>query len=102
MLLSNFFCNLFFNNIKAFNKTSDDLELSLRLSDLDGEIKIGENRLKIPAADVFETTFFVVLSRSDIKSVSTPLVIELINGNQEIVTSVKTSFLGPNPYLSEQ
>ena len=54
----------------------------------------------VPGGKLAEAVFFVKVKKDLLKSISTPLEIEVI-ANGEIFEVIETSLLGPNPYLKK-
>lgn len=97
MLYHKFDNNLIGNlyNIQVVNKTFKEFPVELKLKSPSGEIKYIGNGLKVlEKQSLSEAEFFVLISGEKIKSVKTPLVIQIIsNGN--VIEEVKTNFMGP-------
>ncbi len=82
-------------NYKILNKTFKDKEVSLKIENLKGSIKlVGEEKLIIPKDGYATGTLFVYLDNNEIINRKTPLVIGVYEGGVKINT-IKTSFLGP-------
>lgn len=68
--------------------------MSFKLKNSKGEIKvIGEN-VSLKAAGIYEGSLMVILPGETIKSVNTPITIDVYSGDK-IITESETSFLGP-------
>jgi cytochrome c oxidase accessory protein FixG len=82
-------------NIQVVNKTFKQFPVQLRLKSPAGEIKyIGNGLTLLEKQSLSEAEFFVILSGDKIKSVKTPLIIEIIS-NGKVIEEVKTNFMGP-------
>ena len=82
-------------NIKAVNKTTKDVPLSIRLEEENGSINvIGKPYVPILKEAQGSGEFFIILPRNSIKQRSTHLHVGLYEGNKKIAV-VKTNFLGP-------
>lgn len=81
-------------NIKLANKTRKDLPITLKIENLEGEITIIGNDIKVPAESYFQTSFFVNVNRDRIERRKTPLVIGVYQDGKKIKTA-STTFLGP-------
>lgn len=80
-------------DVKIINKTFDKFTGELRLENIDGEIKVLGDGLKVGEQEIIEAKFFVFLEREQIKQISTPLQIGVyLDGKKSDVIS--TSFLG--------
>ncbi len=88
-------------NIKIINKTFEPKPIELHLRNPHGEINMVGGKMVVPEGKLAEAVFFVKLNKDLVKSVSTPLEIEIIT-NGEIFEIIETSFLGPNPYLKKK
>ena len=81
-------------NIKISNKTFNDLPVSFKLNNIPGEIKvIGEN-VSLKAAGIYEGSLMVIIPEESIKTVNTPITIDVYSGDN-LITKEETSFLGP-------
>ncbi|MEZ4822892.1 MAG: FixG Ig-like domain-containing protein [Ignavibacteria bacterium] len=81
-------------NIKISNKTFNDLPVSFKLNNIPGEIKvIGEN-VNLKAAGIHEGSLMVIIPEESIKTVNTPITIDVYSGDN-LITKEETSFLGP-------
>ncbi|MCB0726959.1 MAG: cytochrome c oxidase accessory protein CcoG [Ignavibacteriae bacterium] len=81
-------------NIKISNKTFNDLPVSFKLNNIPGEIKvIGEN-VNLKAAGIYEGSLMVIIPEESIKTVNTPITIDVYSGDN-LITKEETSFLGP-------
>jgi cytochrome c oxidase accessory protein FixG len=80
--------------IKLVNKTRDSLPVTLKIENLEGEIKVVGKDLAIRKEGVSEGQFFVVLKRSSLRQRKTQLKIGVYSNNRRIKT-IKTNFLGP-------
>lgn len=81
-------------NVKLTNKTHKELNVTLKLEDLDGTIKLIGNDIHVKSESLQETTFFLTLNRKDITEMNMPIHIEVYSGDEKI-KSVKTTFFGP-------
>lgn len=80
--------------IKLINKTVKDVPVTLRLEDIDGEIKMVTPQLKVTSESMAEGTFFVILSPEQILKRSMDIHVGVYSGDKKIET-VKTKFFGP-------
>lgn len=80
--------------MKLTNKTFEDVPVTLKLENIEGEIKVIGNEIKVASNEVSETKFLVLLDRSKMAAMNTPLEIGLYKGNDKFST-YKTTFLGP-------
>jgi len=87
-------------NIKIINKTFEPKPVKLHLKSPQGELSMVGGDLVVPSGELAEAVFFVKLKKDLLKSVSTPLEIE-VTVNGEVFEVIETSLLGPNPYLKK-
>ncbi len=82
--------------MKLTNKTFNDVPVTLKLENLNGELKVIGNDIKVGSNDVSETKFLVLLNKDELKTMYIPLEIGLyINGEKFEIK--KINFLGPAP-----
>lgn len=82
-------------NLKAVNKTTDSVPLTIKIENMPGHIEIvGANSIAIAKEGQGTGSFFVVLPDKAIKEKKSELKLGLYNGNKKI-QEVETSFLGP-------
>jgi hypothetical protein len=85
--------NLF--EAKIINKSVEDMPVTLKLEDMDGEIKlIGTNQIMLKKESLNEYTFFLQIPQKEITHRSTKIKIGVYKGDDKIQT-IKTKFLGP-------
>ncbi len=80
-------------DLKIINKTFDEFEVKLSISNLAGEIKVLSDNLIVEPQGSTVTKFLVYLDKSLIKTLNTPLEIVAVS-NGAVVDVVNTSFLG--------
>ncbi len=80
-------------DLKIVNKTFDQLPASLELQNLNGEIKLIGNDLIVNPQGVTESKFLVILPKSELKAMKTPLQIS-VKSNDKVLDVIQTSFLG--------
>lgn len=83
-------------NIQVVNKTFDTKELSFRLKNVEGEIKMvgGKNQFSLGSQDMLQEVMIIEIPKSQIKSLKTKLIIEVVSEGK-VLERVKTTFLGP-------
>ncbi len=84
-------------NAQLVNKTQEELELSLKLDDKNGVIRVvGDSQtVKVGPASKEEVVFFIEFPQEYIHQRKTNLDIHVMNGDKEMET-IDTNFLGPN------
>jgi cytochrome c oxidase accessory protein FixG len=81
-------------NIKLANRTFNEIPITFKLKDLNGEINVIGGEVNLKSAGLYEGSFLIVLPRESIKSVNSTIRIDVYSGN-EFITETETSFLGP-------
>jgi cytochrome c oxidase accessory protein FixG len=89
---NNMISNLYDFNI--INKTFHDAAINIKLENLKGEIKVIGSNLLIKSQENVEAKFLLLLPRSELKSMNTPIIIGIYSKGK-LLENVKTSFLGP-------
>jgi polyferredoxin len=85
--------NLF--EAKIINKTNQDIAVTLRTTDIDGEVKlIGAKEIILKKESMNKVNFFLEIPKSELKKRSNAIKIAVYKGDEKIQT-IKTSFLGP-------
>jgi cytochrome c oxidase accessory protein FixG len=85
-------------NLKLANKTHKDIDFSLKLENMPGEIElVGSGRLNVKKGDYSHLQFFVKLNKQEIKNWKTEVKIGVYEGNVKIKT-IKAKFIGPEVY----
>jgi polyferredoxin len=80
-------------DLKIMNKTFDKFPFQLKLSGIDGEIKIlGENQV-VPPQGVLEAKFLVILPEEIIHKLKTDISVEVLSKGK-IIDKVRTAFIG--------
>lgn len=88
-------------NIKAINKTSNDVVMTLKLENVPGHIEIvGDKFIKIPKEGRASASFFVVMPDKNLTGLKTDIQLGLYEGDKK-VQDVSTSFLGPMNSVDE-
>ena len=81
-------------NIKLANKTRRLIHLDLKLEGLAGEIKL-VNQVDVPRESYFQTSFFVVLNKEQLKARKTKIKIGVYENGLKMET-LSAVFLGPS------
>ncbi len=82
-------------NIRMVNKTTQDLNIEVRLVDAPGRIQMAGNPIiKMAKEAQAAGTFFVVLPKENIKQRKTIIKLAIFENGKEVATT-KTNFLGP-------
>ncbi len=83
-------------NIKIINKTNEGLPIRLELLSEVGELRmVGKDNLFVERQGVAQGAIFLVFDRNDLHQMSTKVIVGVYSGD-ELLETVKTSFLGPN------
>lgn len=83
-------------NIQVVNKTFDTKEISFRLKNKEGEIRMvgGNNQFALRSQDMLQEVMIIEMPKSQIKSLKTKIVIEVVSEGK-VLERVRTTFLGP-------
>lgn len=81
-------------NVQFINKTSEPIELMLKVADNKGIIRIQGGKINVPMQGRVDAVFFLDIPKKQIIDIKTLLKIEVYNGTI-LVETVKTNFLGP-------
>ncbi len=82
--------------MKITNKTFEDVPVTLKLENIEGEIKVIGNGINVSSNDVSETKFLVLLPKDKLTKMNVPLEIGLYKNGERFETN-KINFLGPAP-----
>ncbi len=91
-------------NLKLANKTHRDIDFSLELENLPGEIElVGSGVLKVKKGDYTHLQFFVKLKKADIKNWKTEVKIGIYQKDKQGAASkkiktIQAKFIGPEVY----
>ena len=88
----NMISNLY--DLDIINKTFHEAQIDIKLKNLNGQIKVIGSNLLMKPQDNLEAKFLLLLPRSELKSMNTPVIIDVYS-NGKLLQEVKTSFLGP-------
>ncbi len=81
-------------DISIVNKTFNQVPINLVLENKNGELKLVGKNILLKGSEKYEGKFLVLLPKSDIKYMDTPISIGVYSKNK-LLEEVKTSFLGP-------
>lgn len=85
-------------NLKLVNKTHKDIDFTLKLENLPGEITlVGSGGLTVKKEDYSHLQFFVKLNKANVNGWKTEVKIGMYEGNKKIKT-IKARFIGPEVY----
>jgi polyferredoxin len=85
-------------NLKLVNKTRKDIDFTLKLENLAGEIElVGSGEQKVKKEDYSHLQFFVKLKKEDVNNWKTEVKIGMYEGNKKIKT-ITAKFIGPEVY----
>ncbi|MGK9368184.1 cytochrome c oxidase accessory protein CcoG [Melioribacter sp. Ez-97] len=79
-------------DIKIVNKTSNEVTPRIEVENKNAEIKIIGDNLKVKPQSIAEAKFFIILPKSDVKTIKTPLTVNVYS-NDKIIKKITTSFL---------
>ncbi len=82
-------------NLKVVNKSSSEMDLTFKLINYKGEIKmVGQDNLVVKKGESNQQAFFVEIDKNDLVDKNTELTIGIYN-HGELIEQEKTSFNGP-------
>ncbi|SMD31965.1 cytochrome c oxidase accessory protein FixG [Reichenbachiella faecimaris] len=83
-------------NIQFINKTFEEMELELKVLNLEGAHidRVGTQKIIIPANDKYEGVFFIKMPTSNISQTKSSVDIGVFK-NGEMIEEIDTKFLGP-------
>jgi cytochrome c oxidase accessory protein FixG len=81
-------------NVKLANKTHEDIPLTLKLENIEGELEVVGKLIMVEKEGYKNATFIVKVDQKEIKQRKTPIRISVYQGNVKIRT-VSTTFMGP-------
>ena len=82
-------------DLNIVNKTFNETPVQLKLEDpADGELKLVGKDIVLKSQEIVETKFLVLLDKSSIAIMNTPIEIGVYD-KDKLIKKVKTSFLGP-------
>lgn len=84
-------------NYKVINKTGQDMQLSFKVIDDLGSIRmVGEEQPKLPAQQTAEGALFIEVPKDELEKMKTTLTVGIYN-NDELIKKINTNFIGPQP-----
>jgi cytochrome c oxidase accessory protein FixG len=82
-------------DLNIVNKTFHETPVQIKLENpADGELKLVGNDIVLKSQQIVETKFLVLLDKTKLKKMNTPIEIAIYDGNK-LIKKIKTSFLGP-------
>lgn len=81
--------------IQLVNKIRGDMPIDLRITSHMGEVVYMGEPISAVDGMLSEATFMVVLPKNELKSSNTPIQIGIFTDDR-LITTYKTSFIGPN------
>lgn len=80
--------------VSMVNKTNDPMDVDFRLIEPKGEIQMVGEGISLKEQGIGEGAFFIVVDPEELDKMNTKVKVGVYNG-EELVETVKTSFLGP-------
>lgn len=87
--------------IQLVNKTRADVPIRLELKSHSGSIQVMGDQLVVKGGDIREANFLVIMNKSELKTSNNRIVIDIYTG-EKLLSSYKTTFIGPNSLDREQ
>ena len=82
-------------DLNIVNKTYNETPVQIKLENpADGELKLVGKNIVLKSQEIVENKFLVLLDKSMLNKMNTPIEIGIYSGNK-LIKKVKTSFLGP-------
>ncbi|MCB0429073.1 MAG: cytochrome c oxidase accessory protein CcoG [Flavobacteriales bacterium] len=81
-------------NFKVLNKTGQDLPLAFRITSGPGEIKIIGNPVEVEPHGMKEGELLIMLDKEELHDFNVKVTVGVYH-NEELIETIKTSFLGP-------
>jgi hypothetical protein len=95
---NNMVSNLY--DLNMVNKTFNEIPVTLKLENLEGELKIvGKDIVMEPQGNI-DSKFLILLPKNELSKMSTPIDIGIYNGDK-LIKKVSTSFLAPMKKTNE-
>jgi len=89
---NNMISNLY--DLNMVNKTFDKIPITLKLENIEGELKLVGNQIIMEPQGNIDAKFLVLLPKNELAKMSTPIDIGIYSGNN-LIKKVSTSFLAP-------
>ncbi|MFO7525341.1 MAG: cytochrome c oxidase accessory protein CcoG [Ignavibacteriaceae bacterium] len=83
-------------DVNIVNKTFEETPISLKLENIEGELKIIGNDIVLDSQEIVDGKFLVFITKSHLTNMNTPIEIGVYSGDK-LLKSIRTSFLGPKP-----
>lgn len=80
-------------SIKVVNKIREDLAITFKV--MDAEVQMIGKQMVVPAGNLQDGEFFVIIPEEDLKKRKTDLILELYNGDK-LVHKEPIIFIGPS------
>ncbi len=81
-------------DLNIVNKTFNTASIKLKLENIDGELSIVGNDLVLEPQQIIDAKFLIILSKSNITGMNTPIEVGVYN-NEELIKKISTSLLAP-------
>lgn len=79
-------------NINIVNKTFNNINISIKLANIDGEIRLIGEKLSLGSLEKYDGKFLLIIDKNKLTSLNTPIKIIVYEEGKEIRT-INTSFL---------
>jgi cytochrome c oxidase accessory protein FixG len=81
-------------DLNIVNKTFDEIPISLKLENIEGELKLVGTDIVMEPQGNLDTKFLILLNKNELKKMNTPLEIGVYD-ETELIKKISTSFLAP-------
>ena len=83
-------------DLNIVNKTFEETHISLKLENIDGELKLIGNDITLKPQEIIDGKFMILILKTELSKMNTPVEIG-IYANGKLLQTVTTSFFGPKP-----
>jgi cytochrome c oxidase accessory protein FixG len=81
-------------DLNMVNKTFDEIPVTLKLENIEGELKLVGNQIVMEPQGNIDAKFLVLLPKNELTKMSTPIDIGIYSGDK-LIKKITTSFLAP-------
>jgi len=81
-------------DLNIVNKTFDPANISMKINNIDGEIKLIGGNLNFQPQEIKEMKFMLSVNKESITKMNTPVKLDFFDGDK-LIKSITTTFLGP-------
>ncbi len=82
-------------NVRILNKTHNEMDLTIKLVSIEGELKFFGDNLQVKSGEKTEPKMIIYIPKEKVTKKITSLKLEVYSGN-ELLEEVETNFVGPD------